>query len=349
MKLHLIVLSLVLVLAACNRSEPPPIPTPTGGANNPDLSNSMFLPEDEATEVIATPAEINNQPDSYQAPAADATDATEVSAEIQAVPTATQRPIAAIINGSIVYNDQFEARLAQFQQWYPAGTPDGTPLRTFTMDNLITQILLEQSAEANDITVSEATLNNAINQAIEDSGGVESYQVWLSQSGLTEESFRLQVRDELLAQAVVSFVTQDVPLSDEFIRARYIQVDDFDTAQRVQQELQAGSDFATLVDLYSVEPSKATTHGDLGFFSQGTLLVQAVEDAAFNLQPDQVSDIVVHTRNDGTQTFFLVQTLERDPNRRLTAQQYSTLLSERFENWLAEQRATATIEILVEN
>ena len=342
MKFRVFVLTFFLLLAACDSDEPPPIPTPTEAALSELQANQeAIVPTNE--EVMHDEAGGASAETSYPPPL------PTTPPEPTPVPTATPRPIAATVNGIIIYLDEFEARLAQFQEWYPAGTPDGTPLREFTLDNLITQEILEQAAEANNIVVSDAIVNNAINQAIEDSGGPESYQVWLTQSGLTEETFRTQVTDEILAQAVVGFVTQDVKLSDEFVRARYIQVDDFAMAQRVQQELQAGADFGTLVDLYSVEPSKATTRGDLGFFSRGTLLVRAVEDAAFALQPNQVSDIVIHTRDDGSQTFFLVQTIERDSDRRLTAQQYSDLLAERFETWLADQRANADIQIVLDN
>ncbi len=335
-----------VLLVACNGANGggetlPPVPT---------QANVEAVQSEQAAEIepIVVQSSGDTQAESAVAASAEPTPIPPTPVPT-AIPTATPRPIAASVNGAIIYQDEYDARFAQFQNWYPNGTPDGTELAQFTLDNMITQRLLAQTAEANGIVVSAETVQNAIDQAISDSGGQEAYQVWLSQSGHDEASFRAQVSDEIMAQAVVGWVTRDVPLSADYVRARYIQVDDFDTAQAVLTDLRAGGDFATLVDIYSVEPSKQTTRGDLGFFRRGTLLVPIVEDTAFGLQPEEVSEVVTHTRDDGSPTYFIVQTVEVQLGRKLSQEEYATSLRDVFETWLADTRNAAAVETFVDN
>nr|WP_308870983.1 peptidyl-prolyl cis-trans isomerase [Orenia metallireducens] len=61
-------------------------------------------------------------------------------------------------------------------------------------------------------------------------------------------------------------------------------------AKEVINKLKEGADFATLAKEYSEGPS-AENGGDLGYFSKGQM-VPAFEQAAFNLQVDEISEPV---------------------------------------------------------
>jgi parvulin-like peptidyl-prolyl isomerase len=62
-------------------------------------------------------------------------------------------------------------------------------------------------------------------------------------------------------------------------------------AQQVQQQAAAGADFAQLAAEHTEEPQGGERGGDLGYFGRGQM-VPMFEDAAFRLQPGQVSELV---------------------------------------------------------
>jgi hypothetical protein len=62
-------------------------------------------------------------------------------------------------------------------------------------------------------------------------------------------------------------------------------------AEDVLKKVRAGGDFSALAKEFSTDPSNKDKGGDLGWFGRGQM-VKEFEDAAFALQPGQVSDIV---------------------------------------------------------
>jgi len=62
-------------------------------------------------------------------------------------------------------------------------------------------------------------------------------------------------------------------------------------AEKVLAEVRAGKDFATLARKYSDDPGSAAQGGELGYFQRG-VMVGPFEEAAFALQPGEVSEIV---------------------------------------------------------
>ncbi len=62
-------------------------------------------------------------------------------------------------------------------------------------------------------------------------------------------------------------------------------------AQELRERAMAGEDFAELAEEYSEDPGSAQRGGDLGYFGRGRM-VEPFEDAAFDLEPGEVSDVV---------------------------------------------------------
>ena len=76
----------------------------------------------------------------------------------------------------------------------------------------------------------------------------------------------------------------------EQVKVRHILLETEEDARVVLTELKGGKDFAQLAEEKSICPSK-TKGGDLGWFDRGRM-VPAFETAAFNLNKDEISEIV---------------------------------------------------------
>jgi parvulin-like peptidyl-prolyl isomerase len=126
-----------------------------------------------------------------------------------------------------------------------------------------------------------------------------------------------------------------------------LQVDDATLAQTLLTRAQNGDDFAFLAEQNSLDRITAENGGDLGFFARGSLLVPEVEEAAFSLQPNELSDVIAVPNESGQMTYYLVQVIEREAQRPLSANMQYTVLQQLFADWLAQQWAGANIQRLV--
>ena len=98
---------------------------------------------------------------------------------------------------------------------------------------------------------------------------------------------------------------------EEEVHAKHILVDNEADAKKIISDLKGGADFAALAKQYSKDPSAAQQGGDLGFFKKDEM-VPEFADAAFALQPGQVSETPVHSQF-GWHVILLVERRRADP------------------------------------
>lgn len=289
-----------------------------------------------------TPLPEINTPDPSGLP-----DTAQPPTPIPPTPTPTE-PLAASVNSRPIFLADYEKELSRYEQAQAqlGLSPDEqtTNYRVVVLDALIETELISQAAEEFGISLAPEMVDARLAELEELSGGPESFEAWLETNQLTREEFREALATEMLTEETVAVVTADVPTAVEQVHASYIQVDDQTLAQSLLDQVRNGAEFALLAQQYSLDRVTGENGGDLGFFARGSLLVPAVEEAAFNLQPGEVSEVISGTLADGTgTTFYIVTVIERDPQRELTADLLYTRLQERFESWLAEREAQAEI------
>jgi parvulin-like peptidyl-prolyl isomerase len=194
-------------------------------------------------------------------------------------------------------------------------------LRIEAMDLMIEQELVKQAAENEGVAGDPAEVDKQIAELRDVFDTDEQFRMKLEADGYTEETYRRHVQRMAAAKVYLDRIradASDVRDSEveqfyeenedrltlpEQVRVRHILLtwkpmgtQDDRAAIREQMEpilerARAGEDFAALAREFSEDSATKGNGGDTGFFYRGTM-VPAFEQAAFALQPGEVSDPV---------------------------------------------------------
>jgi parvulin-like peptidyl-prolyl isomerase len=254
-------------------------------------------------------------------------------------PSETPIPLAAVVNGEPITLEEFKSELARFQD------SRGTDLATqdegsqIVIRALIENLLLAQGALSHGKVIEENNLDQEIEQLIKDMGGEARYLQWLEQNHYTTDAFRQAFRREILATKMIEEILSKVPLTELHAHARHILVATQEEAERIRQELLAGADFVEMAVIYSMDLSTRPAGGDLGWFPRGTLTMPDVEEAIFQLDLDEISEVIVSELG-----YHIVQLFGLE-ERELSYEALSQRKQQAIENWIEEQWDQAQIEI----
>ena len=270
---------------------------------------------------------------------------------IAATPTATplpptptpEPPAAAHVNGQPITLEAYQKELARYNSAQLAlgrnPEEEDTSPQIRVLDALIEQALILQAAATEGIKLDDKTLDAELQRLIEATGGQENFNGWLEANQYTPDEFREVLRAQMTVQAMITEVTGSIGDAAEQVHARHIVVASEETIEAVLNQLEQGTDFATLAKSYSLDESTGPNGGDLGWFPRGLLLSPEVEDAAFALEAGEISGIV-----ESGFGYHLVQVLEKDPARPVTLEIERRLREVAFDNWLQQLWETAMVE-----
>lgn len=229
-----------------------------------------------------------------------------------------------------------------------------------TLDNLITEQLIQQEAKAQSITVSDADVDAEITTIKENFGSDEEFNSVLAQYNMTLDSLKKDTRINLTIRKILEPKTkvtdEDVKAyydankeslgTPEQIQASHILVATKEEADAILAELKQGGDFATIAKEKSTDTGSAQNGGDLGFFGKGDMVAE-FETAAFALKVNEISGVVqsqhgFHIIKKTAEKAAVVPTFE-EKKEDIRKQLVATAANELSQSWMTEIREKAKI------
>ena len=313
------------------------------------LATVMLISCGQATPTAAptdTPTPVIEEPTSTPSPVA-ATSPTAVPSPaptISIVPSITVTVVAKV-NSVELSRDDFEQAIARdakliVQQygldWNDPQAQSLLPeLQQNVLDRLISQELLRQLAEAEELTPTEDEVQAEIEATRAQIGDLNEF---LESSGLTEADIETLIRGGVIYEKMLD--AHGGPKEMEQVHARHILVETEEEGDAVLARLEEGEDFTDLAAEYSIDTGSKDDGGDLGWFPRGVMVAE-FEQAVFGLETGETSELVKTEFG-----YHIVEVLEREV-RELGPQWLEAFQQKAFNEWFAEQEELAEIERFV--
>lgn len=219
----------------------------------------------------------------------------------------------------------------------PTPTKTGTPTRTPTLTPTFTPSPLPTGTITPTTPTATPTLGPT--ETPEPTPTLMSYQAYLDEkkklfetltknTQVNEATIRKMIETAILRRKLQKALADELPTTAEQVQARHILVKTYEDAVKLQDRLNKGEDFARLAQELSEDTGSKEQGGELGWFARGTM-VKEFEDAAFALQPNQISQPI-------TTTFgvHLIQVTAREANRELEPNALAQVQNGALTTWL---------------
>ena len=292
-----------------------------------------------------TPETPVDQPDGGTASAA-ASDAGPsgpgASPSEPARPVPAQLPeVVAYVNGEPITGTDVETGISELEARAGQPVPPGQRDQVVrdVLDQLIGYRLLIQETQERRTSVPEADVDARVAELRGQFPSEDAFLETLQLRQMTLDMLRTDARQSLQVDRLLETETGDGPpvteeeittfyeqnpadfQQDEQVRASHILLsfpEDADAATKdevrtraagVLDLVRSGADFAGTAMQYSDDPGSRPGGGDLGYFQRGQM-VPPFEEAAFALQPAQISDLV-----ESPFGYHIIQVTDRMPTR----------------------------------
>lgn len=293
--------------------------------------------------------------------------------------------ILAIVNEEVILLSDLEQAMAPLREKLKqAGYSEAqqriylTDQQPLMLQKMIDDKLTDQQAKRLNVTVSEEETDKAIERfkAI-NKMSAEDMSRMLKLEGLTYETFREQIKEQLIQTRIVNReVKSKIVITDVEIKAYYEAHQSQYTGvtkyhlrhilmktasqssderenvrlqmQRIHERLKGGEAFASLAKVYS-QAATAQDGGDLGFF-ETRLLATPIRDALAGLASGQFTPVI--DTEQGYQVFFVEEMVHtggkslQEATSEIQDKLFAEVVEEKFKTWLKELRQRAHIQIL---
>jgi peptidyl-prolyl cis-trans isomerase C len=253
-------------------------------------------------------------------------------------PTQIKEPMALEVNGEGITKVEFQQEVQRYQAGLTkAGIqlPDPIDQENKVSDELVDQLLLKQGAIEAGFSVSSGDIQTKLDNLSQKLGSEEALKKWINENFYTDQTFRVSFERSIYSTWMRDEIIKNLPDVAEQVHARQIRVLSEGEARGILAQLQSGSDFATLAELYD-----PVTKGDLGWFPHGYLTQTAVDDAAFSLDVGGISQIIPSDIG-----FHIVQVIEKDSAHKLTPDALEFMQNQALISWLDEKKSSSEIII----
>jgi len=288
---------------------------------------------------------------------------------------------AAMVNGTVItkkdYSRELNLVVERFvREGRQISESQFAKIKVEILDSLIDRELLYQESQKIGILIPAQDITEELTTIKKRFPSEDEFKTALTRMDLTETTLKSQIKQRMAVQKIISekienkIIITDIESKAFYtanpqyfeqpkeVRASHILIkleagaDDVQktAAQKkietIQQKLKNGEDFDRLAKEYSEGPS-SVNGGDLGFFRRGQM-VKPFEDAAFALNPNEISD-VVQTRFG----YHIIKIVEIKPERTIGYEEIEGRLKdhlkqkktqEEISGYVHQLRKTAKIE-----
>lgn len=167
-------------------------------------------------------------------------------------------------------------------------------IKEMTLENLVKIELIEEDAKKYKVEVTDKEIEDQLQQDIQSAGGEENFKAELTKQGISEDFYKTFLQRKILTGKYYEAKFKEIAPTDEEVKkyyddhkseyftakASHILVETEKEAKDVKKELDKGADFAKFAKEKSIEPAAQETGGDLGEFTNDTMVPEFSEAIA---------------------------------------------------------------------
>jgi peptidyl-prolyl cis-trans isomerase C len=285
---------------------------------------------------------------------------------------------AAVVNGVVISQEEYAKELGFYLQRFSRqglqlSKEQEAKLKNDVLENLIEREILYQESQKSGIKVDKKTVDEELSDVKKRFPSEKEYKNALNTMKISENEIKNQIKRKLSINKLIDTkIAQKVIVTDEESKAFYNanqnlfkkpeqlrigqiliklkagadeqkKMEAMKKIKEVQAKLKGGQDFSVLAKAYSEDDDSNTNGGDLGYLTHGQM-AKPIEDAAFGMQPNEVSDII------RTQLgYHLIKVYDKKPEKILAYGEIKDLLAEHMRKEKTEKEAAKYIDELMKD